>query len=192
MASSEISALQAALEHRLSPQALAHSIGVAQTAVALAAVYGADATTAELAGLAHDWDKEIGPTALLEAARAYGLAVDPVERDTPYLLHARTGARALADAFSLPPEVLAAVERHTIGDETMGDLDMIVFVADMIEPGRAFAGVDDLRESVGVVPLHLLFARAYEMSVRHLIDRRKPIHPRTVSVWNAHVARWHS
>lgn len=91
----------------------------------------------------------------------------------------------------LNDEVYSAIARHTVGALEMSDLDMTVWVADMIEPGRRHDGVDDLREIVGIVGLHTLFARAYEHSVAHVIEKRRPLHPDTVSVWNAHVARWH-
>lgn len=179
------------LAARLSEASYAHSIRVAQTAESMAAAYGLDSARARLAGLLHDWDREIGPEALLATAQRSGVAVDPTERERPYLLHARTGAAAIAAEFEdLPDDVIAAVERHTLGAATMSGLDMVVFVADMIEPSRDFEGIDELRNAVGTVSLEELFARAYQRSLRHLIDTGNPLHPQTVTVWNACVARW--
>ena len=70
----------------------------------------------------------------------------------------------------------------------MSDLDMVVYLADMIEPDRGFPGVDDLREAVGTVPLPDLFALGYQHSVSHLVSARRRIHPATVAVWNTLVA----
>jgi len=184
---------RAALAGRLSAPAYAHSIRVAETAAAMARAYGADEDSARLGGLLHDWDRELGPDQLLSSAERLGMPVDPVESGRPYLLHAGTGAAALRDTFDdLPHEVVTAVGRHTVGAEEMSELDMIVFVADMIEPSRSFEGVDDLRDRVGEVPLEELFAGAYRRSVMHLVDQGKPIHPDTVKVWNAYVPRWRS
>ncbi len=179
------------LAARLSEASFAHSVRVAETAESMAATYGLDTALARLAGLLHDWDREIGPDRLLASAEVMGVSVDAVERQRPYLLHALTGAAAISEAFDdLPHDVISAVERHTLGAEDMSDLDIVVFVADMIEPERGFEGVGELRDAVGAIPLGELFARAYQRSLRHLIDAGKPIHPQTVRVWNACVARW--
>lgn len=182
-------ALQA-LQSRLGPAAFEHCIRVAATAQALAAVYGVSEEDALLAGLLHDWDRELSDAELV--ARAGDLGVDSSEADarSPYLLHARTGAAELTSVLpGLQPRILAAIERHTVGAPDMSDLDMVVWLADMLEPARSFDGVDDLRELVGTVPLGELFARGYQHSVEHLVSSRKAIHPDTVSVWNALVAR---
>lgn len=183
----------ARLRERLSEKSRSHSVRVAETAAALAKIYGVDPDYAALAGLLHDWDREVGDDDLVAAAHECGFEVCPVESDSPYLLHARTGAVALREEFpDLPDEVMRAIECHTVGAKEMSDLDQVVFIADMIEPLREFEGVDDLRELVGTLPLHLLFARAYKRSVLYLIETEKPIHPDTIEVWNAHVARWRS
>ena len=65
-----------------------------------------------------------------------------------------TAAVALGHAFpELPPKVLAAVERHTLGAVDMSDLDMIVYIADALEPGRKGKMVQKLREKVGELEL---------------------------------------
>jgi HD superfamily phosphohydrolase YqeK len=76
-----------------------------------------------------------------------------------------------------------------LGDVEMSDLDRIVYIADMIEPGRDYPGVDDLREAVGSVSLNALFALCYRHTLLYLIEEGRPIHPRTVDIWNALVAR---
>jgi len=180
----------AALRERLGKDALAHSERVADTAQGLAAVYGVDALSARLAGLLHDWDREATQDELLDSARVEGLSLAPAEEVQPRLLHARTAAASLAREFpGLPAEVVSAVARHTVGQAGMSDLDMIVYLADMLEPARDFEGADDLREAVGTLTLDELFARAYQHSLMHLVHARKVIHPDTVAVWNAHVAR---
>ena len=180
----------AALASRLSEDALAHCERVAETAAGLAVVYGADEEVARLAGLLHDWDRETAEGELLESARRGALPVTEAEASQPGLLHARTGAEALAREFpGISDDVLSAVARHTVGEAGMSDMDKIVYLADMLEPGRSFEGVDDLREGVGTVSLDELFSLAYQHSVLYLVRERKRIHPDTVAVWNAHVAR---
>ena len=179
----------AAIEARLGKKAAKHCKRVSDAATALAVVYGVDADLARLAGLLHDWDREQTPEALLAAARQAGIEITPADEATPHLLHARTGAVAAAAALpGLPDEVVTAISRHTIGAMDMSGLDMVVYLADMIESHRDYDGVEGLRAAVGVVSLAELFARGYQQSTTHLIDARRRIHPVTIDVWNEYVA----
>jgi predicted HD superfamily hydrolase involved in NAD metabolism len=178
-----------AVRARLGASAAGHSLRVAETAGELAETYGVDVEDARLAGLLHDWDRERPSADLLEAAREAGVAVSPADEEVPYLLHARTGAAGVKVAFpDLPSCVVLAVERHTVGSADMSPLDMVVYLADMIEPNREYRGVDKLRAAVGAMDLSELFALGYRQSVLHLIRSRKRIHPDTVAVWNSLVA----
>jgi len=179
-----------ALRRRLGEDALRHCERVADAAEALAVIYGVDAESARIAGLLHDWDREASHAELLDSAAHAGLPIAEAESVQPALLHARTAAASLRRDFpDLPEEVLAAVARHTVGEAEMTELDKVVYIADMIGPERAFEGVDDLREAVDTVGLEELFARAYQQSLLYLVKARKIIHPDSVAVWNAHVAR---
>lgn len=178
------------LKPRLSPMALGHSERVAATAAHIAALYGADTNAARLAGLLHDWHRETPAEQLVARARRLGLDVAEVDEAVPYLLH---GPVAQADLElempELPEDVLAAIGAHTYGTPDMAPLSMIVYIADAIEPARHQDGVDSLRSSVGVRPLEDIFTEAYAASLHHLIDRRKRIHPQTLSTWNDIAAR---
>lgn len=178
------------LRERLGESAYAHSVRTAETAYALATVYGVDAELARIAGLLHDWDRECEHAALVESARERGLAVSDTDVASPYLLHARTGAAGLREALpGLDSAVLSAVEKHTVGAVEMSELDKVVYLADMVEPGRTWDGVEGLREAAGNISLDELFALGYQRSLAHLLHERKRIHPDTVAVYNAHVAR---
>ena len=87
------------------------------------------------------------------------------------------------------PRLLQAIRLHTTGAVGMSPLDLIVYVADVIEPGRYCAGVDKLRDMVGKVELEELFMATLVYVVGNLIERRKLIHSDTVTVWNHYVAR---
>jgi predicted HD superfamily hydrolase involved in NAD metabolism len=178
-----------ALRARLGDKALRHCEAVADSAAALAALYDADRDAARLAGLLHDWCKETGRDDLLAAAQRAGIEITTVDRVRPYLLHGPVGAAELEESFPrLPVRILRAVSVHTFGAEDMTDLDRVVYVADMIEPHRTYEGVEELREQVGHVALAELMRLAYARSITHLIQKRKPLHPRTLAVWNALVA----
>lgn len=177
------------LKERLSASAYAHSVRTADTAEKIARQYDVDPDAARLAAMLHDWDRELGDERLIEAALAAGLEVTAEDRRVPYLLHARTAAAHVSEQFpGLEPQVVAAVARHTVGAEEMTPLDMVVFLADMLEPSRDWEGIAELRAMVGSEPLERLFAKAYQRSVAHLVAGSRVIHSQTVMVWNAHVA----
>ena len=168
-----------------------HSLGVAEESVHLAKLYGADVRKARLAGLLHDWDKGYDDEGIRSRVAELGLEVDPflLER-MPQLLHGPTAAAALALRFpQLPADVASAIERHTAGATDMSDLDMIVYVADVIEPNRDFPGVDDLRALPEKESLEDLFIDVSAHVLMNLVERRRFVHPHTLEVWNHYIAR---
>jgi predicted HD superfamily hydrolase involved in NAD metabolism len=181
--------LEAARERYVSDESFTHAERVAETAARLAQRYGVDPQSARLAGLVHDWARDLDAQTLFDVARQHGIAVTELDREVPYLLHAKVGEALLSERFpDLPRPITRAVAAHTCGAGRMDDLAKVVYVADMIEPGRDFGAVDALREAAGQVELDELFRRSYTRSVEHLIETRRHIHPDTVAVWNAHVA----
>ena len=174
-----------ALAKRLNKAEYKHSLGVASMAQAMAIIYGQDPQDAFLAGMLHDWDKCRTHKELLADAKKYDIKITKVIKARPRLLHAHTGARAVAEAFpEIEPHIIEAIDSHTVGSVPMSDLDKIVYIADMIEPARNFKRVNDLREMVGTVDLDTLFHRCYQQSMHELISNDKVMHPNTKKVWN--------
>lgn len=174
------------LAERLSEESYAHCERTAKVAVVLAERFGVDGVSAELAGLLHDYARDDDPSKLAEAAAGLDVPVTPFESEHPHLLHARVGAAmARRDVPGLGEAVLSAIEVHTVGGVPMSDLDKIVYLADMTEPGRDFPGVDDLRDALEHETLDECFRLAYGRTLRHLQERGRPVHPisATVSVF---------
>ena len=186
-------ARKAELEQRVSPKRFKHSLGVSKACVQLAECYGVDVDKARLAGLLHDWDK--GYDDEQARARVYELGmedeIDPaIVESMPATLHGITAARALGRQFpQIPADVLQAIDRHTTAALDMSPLDMVLYIADAIEPGRQFGRIDELRAAVGKVSLEELYVQTYEYWVFLLFERRKPLHPDTIRIWNAHAER---
>lgn len=142
----DLSRLQAALEQRIQGDRLTHTRAVTETAVQLAARYGADMDRARVAGLMHDYAKALPPAELLRLGRQFGLVTDPAEEQQPSLLHGPVGAALLEqEGLVHDPEILAAIRWHTTGTPGMSALARIIWIADMIEPGRDFPGVAAIR-----------------------------------------------
>lgn len=108
----------------------------------------------------------------------------------PRLLHGPTAAAELVRAYpDLSADVVQAIARHTAAAVGMSDLDMIIYIADAIEPSRDFDGLDELRAAIGAVPLEELFMMTFNHILLTLVERRRRLHPATVEVWNHYVAR---
>lgn len=177
------------LRARVGADTLGHCERVAETAARIAASYGVDVARARLAGLLHDWSKEEAAADLVSSARRHNMPMTDADLEVPYLLHAPVGAVEVCEALpGIDEAVLHAIAAHTCGAREMSELDMVVYVADAIEPGRTHDGVKALRGAVGSVPLRELFARTYTASFRHLIEKRRCVHPVTTDVWNGLVA----
>ncbi len=133
------------LRARLSPHRFLHSLGVRDEAAALAAQHGSSPGKARIAGLLHDCAKHLSDAELLSFADEAG--ADAEEKANPRLLHAPVGALFARTRYGVrDPEVLRAIRRHTVGGPGMTPLDMIVYVADYIEPNREpFPGVEEAR-----------------------------------------------
>lgn len=186
-------ARKAELATRVSAKRFAHVMGVVDTADQLARAYGVDTRKARLAALLHDWDKGYSAEQIRERARQLNVdtTVHPdMMGDMTELLHGPTAAAALAAEHPcIPADVLQAVRLHTMGSECMSNLDMIVYVADMLEPGRSFDGLDELRAHAGTVPLDELYLTSFAHVMQHLVESRKLLYTPTVGIWNQCVRR---
>lgn len=184
-------ARHAELAGRVSAKRLAHIEGVADTAVRLARAYGVDERKARLAGLLHDWDKGYDDAGMLARVRELGMDVAPEYLAIPRVLHGMTAAVALSREFpAIPADVIQAIDRHTLGALDMTPLDMVVYIADALEPSRTFGPVDELRAQVGKASLEDLFFLTYRHWLMLMLERGSTLAPGTVSVWNACAVRY--
>ena len=168
------------LKEKLPPNRFKHSLGVSETAVMLARKYGADPDKARIAGLLHDCARGMTPDDLLQRAETFGIVITDVDRREPVLLHAPVGAFiAKLDYGITDADVLMAITRHTTGGSGMSLLDDMIFLADFIEPGRSFSGVEKLRE-LAKKDLQEALLAAYDQTLFFLLNRRGLIHLSTV------------
>lgn len=179
------------LEQRVNAERFRHSVNVSAMAVDLARIYGVNEDHARLAGILHDWDK--GYTKKEIALRARELNVDAPDMVydlMPRILHAQTAAVALAQEYpELPAEVLQSIERHTQAAVGMSDLDMVIYIADALEPARDFTGLDEIRSQIGNVSLEELFFIVMADILKSLFIYNKTVNPISVDVWNHYVVR---
>lgn len=121
-------------------------------------------------------------------ARIYSVGADsfmPEEliKKMPRLLHGATAALALGVQFpNIPSDVLKAVINHTTGNVRMSHLDMVIYIADAIDPSRDYPGYDDIVDLIGKICLEDLFVKTYTEATIAVLRKGKPLHPQTIDV----------
>lgn len=173
----------AQLRKQLSPALCRHCEGVAETAATLAATLDVSTRQAYLAGWLHDCAREWPEETLFAFAREHGIETDAFALRHPVLLHAAVGA-ALAHSWGVTDsQILAAIRNHTLGYPGMSALEQLIYVADKIEPGRTYCGVDELRDLVKRdFNQGLIHVASHSMA--YVLQKEQPMHPLTVSFWN--------
>lgn len=176
------------LMQRVSPARYVHSLSVAKTARKIARAYDYDPHIARMAGLLHDWDKALMPNRLADRVAHYHIDVDPDVVDSmPWVLHGMTAAAVLAEeAPQLGNEVFSAIARHTVGAIDMQPLDMIIFVADKIEPTHDVPAYKRLYKQIGDLSLKDLFYEVLKEGMAYLVRFDKPIMQQSAVVWNSY------
>jgi len=142
----EINKIKECVQSALSEKRFAHTLGVANEAVSLAKKWNADITSAYIAGIVHDYAKEIPLQKALEKLNSFGFSMTDELKVCPALLHGPLAAYIIEKDFDIHDEdIINAVRYHTTGRRNMSLLEKIIYLADFIEPQRTFDGVDDVR-----------------------------------------------
>ena len=185
MAGMNYEEMKAELQKRLKPGRFRHSLGVADTAVFLARRFGVDEEKASVAGLLHDCAREFPNDALIEEAATRGIAVEPLERSMPLLLHAYIGAERVKEIYGVEDaEICQAIYRHTVGGGNMTPLDKIIWYADMIEPNRDYPEVEHLRRLAREASLDEMVLVGLSESIVFVVRKGHLVHPATVQARN--------
>lgn len=180
----EDSELRAQLERQLHEKRYKHSLGVAGTAKQLAKRFGASQAKAELAGLLHDCARAFQTEDMTKLAEELGLAISVEERFAPILLHAKVGAELATTMYGVADEeIKRAIRLHTTGGAHMTLMDKLIYLADMIEPGRNFPEVGALR-MLSERDLDQAMRMAFDQSLHYVLRKNQVIHPDTVIARN--------
>ncbi len=172
------------MKEMLEDELYRHCLGVAETAQALAKRYGSDPGKAYIAGMVHDYGKRYSSKELLQKAEEHKLPLDWITLCQGKLLHAPVGAVLIEKELGIcDSEILGAVAYHTTGRVGMTLLEKIIYLADYIEPGRVFQGVETIREAAkeNFNSAQLL---AVNTAIRSILERDLMLHPRSVDYRN--------
>lgn len=177
--------LKALVSNQLSMRRYEHTIRVAETAVSLARLYGVDENKAYRAGLLHDYAKEFPTEQLLKIAIEGKWPLTELEKRNPYLLHGPVAAIYLSqEKIETDPDVLAAITWHTTGRASMSKLEKIIYVADMIEPGRKGHEIKRL-QLYAHQGLDLITFMCVQYGLAQLIENKRAIHSKSIELYNS-------
>lgn len=124
----------------LKPERWAHTVRVAVMCAKNAARAGLTEEQAIKMAALHDCAK------YLPADSPYLKGFVPPEAVPEAVLHQHTGAYVASRVFGVTDEtILNAIACHTTGRENMTDADKLLYLCDMLEEGRNFEGVRELR-----------------------------------------------
>ncbi|KAA0965412.1 HD domain-containing protein [Sporosarcina sp. ANT_H38] len=179
----EVEQLKIEIAKRMPKERYDHVLRVTETAKKLATIHQLSVFKAEQAALFHDIAKFMDKTELHqvlsianEDSRLYSFHHE--------LWHAPVGAIIACDEFGISDaDILNAIRYHTTGRANMSQLEKLIYISDMIEPGRSFPGVDDLREKAAENLNTAMEACIYQ-SVQFLITKRVPVFPDSIDCYN--------
>ena len=192
----ELNALAGQVKSVLSPRRYAHTLGVAEMAARLAALY-CPALSRELtaAALLHDVTKELGEEQQREILCRHGVTLRPDEMASTKIWHGMTAALEIPTRFPVwnTPTVVSAVRWHTTGHAGMTVPEALLYLADYIEEGRVLVECVALREyffdanpaamerEERLCHLSRVMERSFETTLLHLKRKNAPLCEDTVA-----------
>lgn len=167
----------------ISPKRLAHSLGTEYEAVRLAGQYGVCEKEAALAALLHDCTKHWTTEKHLQFCEECNIMLDKSFIKSAKLLHGITAAEFARREFDVNDSIYTAIKQHTLGRAGMSKLEMIIYLADKLEPTREYKDVAEFRE-IAYKSLEQAMLAVLDMSINKLVRERLFIHPATVDARN--------
>ena len=147
---------------------LVHTANVIVTALKKAKELGLDATKVEVSALLHDVAKYQDP----QSYQDFRLN----EKVPKPVVHAFLGAYVVEKVLGITDlDIINAVKYHTSGRPSMSDLEKLIFVADMVEEGRTYEGVEKLRELYEKETLDVCFLECLKEELLHLKNKKTEI-----------------
>lgn len=175
--------LKQATKEELPQKRWEHTLRVAETAIQLAKREGVDEYKTEVAATLHDyckfWSGEVLAEWILKENEQQNLLLYNKE-----LWHGPVGAAVARKQFGVRDEtILNAIRYHTSGRPNMSKMEKIIFLADYIEPGRHFPGVEEVRRTAEK-SLDLAVLQSLDNTIVFLIEKGQKVYPLTLDARN--------
>lgn len=161
-----------------------HVIGVVNTSSKLADIYGEDVQKCRIAAIFHDYAKQFTKDQVQQTTLEYCVKLDTLEKDSIQLSHSKLAAEIAKKEYGIyDQDILNAISFHTTGRAYMSMIEKIIFVADSIEPGRKYPGVEAVRD-LAFHDINKAILIIYKHTITHLLNSDHKIHPDSVTARN--------
>lgn len=165
----------------LTEKRLIHTANVAVTALKKCKEAKISEEKAYIAAILHDCAKYKNPNDYKEFVLPSNVP--------PPVVHAFLGAYIAEKELCIrDEEVIDAIRYHTSGKPRMTSLGKLIFVADMIEKGRTYDGVEKLRAAF-VGNLDDCFTECLKEEVIHLLNKKEYIYVETLNAYDYYVKK---
>ncbi len=173
----------------LSDKRLLHIEGVIRTALEIGAYHEIPFEKIRMAAGAHDIAKDYPIADCDSYIRENNIEIDPRAKGDIRLMHGHIAAKMIENMYGIKDEcILSAVKNHTFGRVGMSDLELLIAVADFVEPSREFE--DDQRKFADNVKevAKTSLTDAYYIKLEDLVKRieesGEEVHPLTTETYN--------
>lgn len=161
-----------------------HSVRVMNTSIQLAKAYNFPVDKAAMAGLLHDCGKFKEEKKILKYVKNFDIILDNVMENNIGLVHGSVGSELAEVIYNVEDEdVLNAIRFHTTGRENMSLLEKVVYIADVIEPGRDYTGIEEIR-AMAYKDIDKSLILSLNRTIKFIIDRGNLIHLDTIRARN--------
>lgn len=176
------------IQMQMSERRFEHVLGVEEMAIALAAKYGASEEKASIAALTHDYAKERPDDEFKLIIERDGFDLELLNYSNA-IWHGVVGANIVQRELGINDvDILEAIRLHTTGAAKMSLLTKVIYVADYIEPGRDFPGVQEARD-LAMRDIDSAVAFETQQTLLHLVKQGKQIYPKTIETYNRWVVK---
>lgn len=171
------------VKQQLTKKRFEHSERVVTQALKLAKCYNIDQKSVQLAAILHDCAKDLPQESLCKIIKTNDLPDDLLDYHHE-LWHGPVGSVLVAQDLGITDiDIQQAVRYHTTGRPQMSVLELIIYVADYIEPARSFNGVDEVRKIAQTDLVHAAWL-ATRNTMQFLLQTKAQIYPDTNSLYN--------
>lgn len=167
----------------LTEERYAHTERVTDTAIRLAKIYDESEEAVMLAAVFHDYAKYRDQKEMKKIIADSDLPNDLLAYHHE-LWHGPVASLLISKEFGIDnPDIISAIRWHTTGTINMQPIDKIIYLADYIEPGRDFPGLDQVRQ-FSTNNLDYACFLAVRNSICFLLNKERLIYPDTLFMYN--------
>ena len=162
------------VRNSLSDYRFNHSLRVMEEAKKLALHYKANIEKCMLCALTHDMCKELRDEENKEFIKKYNLPKELLNSENKNIVHGYIASILVKEKYNFTSDMVLAVRYHTTGYPNMDLLAKIVYLADKIEKGKDYPGIEEER-LLAYQDIDKAIILCLSNQIKHLKEKNKVI-----------------